>query len=786
MIMIKNVLEIFRRFKRNPMLLFINLPGLAIGLSAFLILMVYIKYETSYDQIFPNKDRVFRLYNKIIENNSTETYPICLREAYTEIPLQIPEIDKACQIYNSWGNIISFEEKQFKNQNMLYVDDSFFNVFGLDLIIGDKNSALNELNAVVLSKSFAEKIFSNIDCVGKVIRIDDVNYSINGVIENLPATTHFHFDLLVSMSSIDPQMFNSIEFYTYYLLRQNTDYEPVEEKISTLNNKYLKEFLNYSGIQVISGIEPILDIHLHTLADFDLSEKGNLKHIYIISLLAVFILLIAIINYVNLFVLSGEKRFLEIGIRKTMGASLFSLKKLFFTETALLTITAFIIAFFITKASIHLFSDLMNLRLSLSELLNPISIAGVIVFLVLLILIAGAYPAIYLSKLDVINAIRGGTKSMKRKKWLSISSVVTQFSISIFLIVCLLIVNFQINYLKDIPLGFNPEKVIGISGFDNNTRSKIKSITDEISMLPFIFNVSTSSHFMGGGVSGQGLRIYGESENSTKSINEYRVQAGFCETMQLKLLDGRFFNGTLEDKSSIILNEAAVKMMGIENPIGTSVVMHSNPIKIIGVVNDFYYNENAGEPIAPLALTANTDYSNVIYLKTSADLSKEQEQQLEDIFKQFSADYNFHNFKIKDQYSRKFYNEDRLLMLLMAGTFLAIFLSFIGMYALSAYSVEKRVKEIGVRKVLGSSSKQVMTRLLVDILRWVFWSMPFAFLMSFIVMRRWLNDFVNRIELNAFYFLVGGAIALLIAIIAISIKSFAAANRNPVESLRDE
>ena len=784
--MINTITKIFKSFKNRPMLLFVNLPGLAIGLAAFLLLMVYIKYETNYDKHFANKDRVVRLYNTIIENNSSETYPICLREAYTEIPLQVPEIYNACQIYRGWGSIISFEEKHFENQNMLYVDDSFFNVFGLDLIIGDNNSALSELNTVVLSMSLAEKIFNNIDCVGKVIRIDEENYSIRGVIEDLPATTHFQFDLLVSMSTIRPERFGGLELFTYYLLRQDVDLISVQEKVSTLNDKYLGELFESHETETISGIELLSDIHLHTKADFDLSEKGNLKHIYIISLLAVFILLIAIINYVNLFVLSGEKRFLEIGIRKTMGASLFSLRKIFFTETALITIIAFIIAFFITQVAIPMFSSIMDLRLSLYELLNPISIVGVVVFLVLLILIAGAYPAIYLSKLDVIDAIRGGTKSMKRKKWLSISSVVTQFSISIFLVVCLLIVNFQINYLKDVPLGFNPEKVIGISGFDNNIRSKTKSITDEISKLPFIVNVSTSSHFMGGGVSGQGLRIYGESETTTKSINEYRVQAGFCETMQLKLLYGRSFNGTLEDKSSIILNETAVKMMGLENPIGTTVVMHSDPIKIIGVVNDFYYNENAGEPIAPLALTAGSDYSNVFYLKTSTDLSKDQEQQIEEIFKQFSADYNFHSFKIKDQYNNKFYNEDRLLMLLMAGTFLAIFLSFIGMYALSAYSVERRVKEIGIRKVLGSSSKQVMIKLLTDILRWVFWSMPFAFLMSFLLMRRWLDNFANRIDLNVFYFLVGGAIALLIAIIAISIKSFAAANRNPVDSLRSE
>jgi putative ABC transport system permease protein len=784
--MLNKILKIIRSFKRSPMLLFVNLPGLAIALSAFLLLMVYIKHQTSYDNHFENKDRVVRLYNTIIENNSNTTYPLCVREAYSEIPNQVPEIESACQFYRGWQNIISLEGKSFDDQNLLYVDKEFFNVFGLELLSGDANSALTDLNTTVLSKSFATKLFGNLDCVDKIININDKDYLVKGVVKDMPLNTHFKFDLLVSISTIKPEKYGSMEFFTYYLLRPDADFAAVEKKIGDMNDVYLAKLFDAHGIKTKSGLDRLLDIHLHTHANFDLSEKGNISHIYIIGFLAAFILLIAIINYVNLFVLSGEKRFLEIGIRKTLGANLRSLRIIFFTETAILTLIAFVIAIFISNLALPIFSNIMKTQLSLMEILNPFSIIGVVVFLIVLILIAGGYPAFYLSRLDVIEAVKGGSKSMKRKKWLTISAVVIQFSISIFLIVSLLIANFQINYLKDVPLGFKTENIIGISGFDNKTRESLKSIKEEIVQFSFVKNVATSNHFMGGGYSGQGLYIYGQSKKNVKSINQYRIQDGFCELMQIELVEGRFFNGSQEDKSNIILNEAAVKMMGIEDPMTTSVVMHSSPLKIIGVVKDFYYFENAGVEIAPLAITGESTYPNVLYVKTYNEITKDQAILLENVFSQFSQNYNFDYFYLSNQYEEKFYNEERLLNLLLSGTLLAIFLSFIGMYALSAYSVEKRVKEIGVRKVLGSSSKEIMFKLLYDILKWVVWSMPVAFLMSYLVMNRWLNDFANGIQISLFHFVIGGLLALLIAIIAVSIKSFVAANKNPVESLRDE
>lgn len=768
------------------MLLFVSIPGLAIGLTAFLLLMIYIKHETGYDKHFPNKERVVRLYNAVVEEGATSVYPICLREAYTEIPSQIPEIELATQIYRDGNNNVSFEEKQFNRQRTLFADFEFFNVFGLNLIEGNKDDALKQNNSVVIAQSLAKKLFSDNNCLGKVIEIGSDEYTVTGIIKDMPLTTHFHFDLLASLTSLNPDNFGGLEFFTYYLLSDNADFNIAEEKIAALNNKILAGHWDGFMEDPKSGIERLPDLHMHSIADFDLSAKANTTVIYVLSFLAAFILLIALVNHINLYILYGEKRSLEIGIRKSLGAGFWDLTKLFYLETALISIAAFSIAFLAVAALIHGFSNLIHVGISILEIINPLNIIAMLGFMLLLIAITGAYPVFYLSKLSTINAIKGGSETIRRKKYLSVISVLVQFSISVFLISCLLIINVQLNYLKDIPLGFEPENVIGISGFDNEIREKTNSIKDEIKKLPFVKSVGTSLHYMGGGCSGQMVYPYGDSEENCKDINEYRVQSGYCETMQLQLKSGRFFNGTEEDKQSIILNDAAVKMLGFKEPVGKYLVMHVNPLKVVGVVNDFYYNENAGEVIAPLALTAYSNRVNNFYLKVYGDFGKEQQQQLADIFAKFDADYKFKFVNVEDVYKNKFSKEDQLIKLLFSGTLLAIFLSFIGMFALSVFNVEKRTKEIGIRKVVGSSATEIVFLLLTNILKWVLWSMIPAFLVAYILLKEWLMGFANRIELSVTYFLLAGFIALLIAIVAVSVQSVRAAMRNPVDSLRYE
>jgi len=332
--MIKQIAYSIRNLKKSKLLLFISVPSLIIGLSVFLLLIIYIKHETSYDKYFPNRNRVVRLYNTIIENGESSTWPICLRRAHTEIPPQIPEIEASTQLYRGWDFNVSYQKQKFSNIPLLYADKDFLKVFGLKLIAGYEKNALSQKNSIIIVKSLAEKIFGNNDCVGKVITLGDDNFTIEGLIDDFPTTTHFSFDILASMSSINAENFQGMEFFTYFLLSENSNFETVENKIASLNTKIIKnQWSDNPALKIESGVDKLENIHLYTHADWDISSKGNLTNIYIVGFLAFLLLFTAVVNHINLYMLHGEKRFFEIGIRKSLGASKKDLVKIFYSET---------------------------------------------------------------------------------------------------------------------------------------------------------------------------------------------------------------------------------------------------------------------------------------------------------------------------------------------------------------------------------------------------------------------------------------------------------------------
>jgi putative ABC transport system permease protein len=364
--------------------------------------------------------------------------------------------------------------------------------------------------------------------------------------------------------------------------------------------------------------------------------------------------------------------------------------------------------------------------------------------------------------------------------------VFIQFTISVFLLISVLVVYSQLLYLKNVPLGFNPQNVVGIYGFNRDMSRSYKAIEAELVKLPYIENIGSSKHFMGGGASGQYLHEFGKTEGKGHQVNEYRILHGFCETLEMQLVEGKFFDGTVEDKASIILNETAVREFCLSDALGKQVVMHNEPLKIIGIVRDFYYSSHSGDKILPLALTRYSPWVDVMYLKMRGEFSIRQKIEVTEILRQFNPEYILSSYNLADSYASKFQKEDRFLTMLLLGTMLAIFLSFMGMFALSAYNADSRTKEIGIRKVVGSSTMQVVFRMLTGSLKWVLLAMPLAFLAAYLTLDYWLSGFANRVTLSPLYFLAGGLAALVIASLAVFLKSWQAARQNPVESLRSE
>nr|WP_321487727.1 FtsX-like permease family protein [uncultured Draconibacterium sp.] len=781
----KNLRFIFRMFRRNPMLVFVNLPGLAIGLSAVLLLSVYLKHELSYDQHFQTKNNVLRLYSAVKEEGNITNYGICLRDAYTEIPLQVPEIRSATQIYNGWDITAEYEKQKFPNLQLLFADKDFFDVFGLELIQGNSNDALQGENNAVITRSTALKVFNTVDCVGKVLNVSEVPATVTGVVNDLPNNTHFNFDLLVSMQSVHPENWGGLELYTYFRIDENADLVAVGKKIAAANNELMKPWGEQFNLTSESGTERLADLHLHSVVDLDLSPKANLTHIFIIAGIAFLVMLIAMVNYINLYVLHGEKRIAEIGSRKSLGATQGTLSRLFFTETTVIGLLAFVLAIGLTALVQPSFAKLMQSQIELSDMFSFSGILLVLAILAVLILVSGAYPSYYLSKINLVNALKGKSTKVKRKSTMSRIAVISQFSISVFLISALVIVFAQINYLKEVPLGFNPENVTGITNLNSEVRKSASSIVDELSQLAFVEDAATSGHGMGQGSSGQGIKKYGAPGN-LKGIDEYRVQPGFAKTMQLELVDGRYFNQSEADKKAVILNQAAAKMLGPDVKVGSLVDMFDEPLTVIAIAKDFYYIDHPGETIGPLVLTNYRNNVNNLYVRTKAGTTSAQLAQIDEVIKSYSPELIISKFQLTDVYANKFTNEERMIKLVTTGAGLAIIISFIGLMALSVLNVNRRRKEIGIRKVIGSTETQVVHELLKETFILVLIAIAIAFVGSYFTMQQWLQHFVNRVSITPVYFLISAAFALFIAFMAVGWQSWRAATRNPVEALRYE
>ncbi|WP_423129670.1 ABC transporter permease [Gaoshiqia sp. Z1-71] len=781
----KNLHFIFRMFKRNPFLIMVGLPGLAFGLAAVLLLMVYLRHEISYDQHFATKDRVLRLYNKVTEQNQTQVYGICTRKAYTEIPSKVPEVEAATQILRGWNVNVKSNKNIFPSLNLLYADPAFFRVFGLHLLSGDTSTALDSKNSVVLTRSVAQKIFGKTDCVGQVVTVSDQRFIVTGVVEDLPHATHFSFDILASMETIDPGNYSGgLEYFTYFLIGGNANIEKAGSRIASLNDELLKPWGENFNLQTESGTELLGNLHLRSKVDFDLSDKADFTQIISIAGIAIFILIIALVNYINLYVLHGEKRIAEIASRKSLGADRRALARLFYTETGLIGAMAFLIALILIRVAQPYFEELMQSPVRVSDLYTASGLLLILVFLAFLILVSGAYPSFYLSRVNLVNGLKGKSDQLKRKSNFSTVTVLVQFAITIFLLSSLSIVYAQLRHLKNLPLGFSPEHVVGLDGFNSEIKKNFKSIEGELARFPFIENIGVSRHDMGGGSSGQGIKKYGDP-GEYLSINQYRVQPGFAETMKLQLVDGRFFRKT-GDGMNVILNEAAAKLLGLSDPVGSQVQMHGRPMEVIGVVKDFYYEDRPGELVAPLVLTDYSDEVSVLYLRLKSEFTPEQQQQVTAVLKQYDPDFIFSYFLLTNTYSSKFDKEQRMMKLISAGSFLAILISFIGLMALSVMNVNRRTKEIGIRKVSGSSVAEVMVILLRQTVVLIFISCFIAAIAGFWVMQHWLSHYMDRISLHAGYFLISGLAALLIALMSVSWQSWKAATRNPVEALRYE
>ncbi len=446
----KNILFSFRMLKRNKLLLFVGIPGLAIGLAVVLLLVSYLKREYSFDKHFSTKNRVVRLYNKVIEGEN-ETYGICLRKAYDEIPMQIAEVEAATQIYNGWESKIKLVEsgESFQNIRKLYVDNDFLKVFDQKQLTGNKLDALKGKNKIVLTEKTALKVFGTIDCVGKQIYMEDFgnpNFTVSGVVEDLPSNSHIAYDFLVSMETLPLEIFGGLEFQTYFLFRENINVALASEKVCQANDKIMKPFVENVGVRTVSKTVLLKNVHFFNEGGSNIVKAVNPMYLWIISSIAFLVLLIALVNFVNLYSLHSSNRVGEIAMRKSLGASPWSLVHLFFSDTLIMALISLFLASGLAFILAPYFAQMLNAKVLVSELFTPVGITTVLGILALIVFVSGIYPLLSLSKMNLALGVKGKTSNINRKNYATKTALVLQFGITAFLIMGVVILYSQISY----------------------------------------------------------------------------------------------------------------------------------------------------------------------------------------------------------------------------------------------------------------------------------------------------------------------------------------------------
>lgn len=812
--MLKNHLKIaFRQLKKQKFYSAVNIIGLAIGVTCCLLIALFIKDELSYDQQHPNIENLYRVARKVNINESKGIYSALPPTISTTLVDEIPEIKKAARInphfFNAGNNIIRKEDQKegFYEDGFVYADQEIFELFDLPLIHGDKENILKDPFNIVITERIAKKYFQNENPVGKTLIFNDEQsqtYKITGVMENIREQSHFHYDFFMSMNTLDDArnptwVWNN--YYTYVSLENGTTPAQLEGKFKefVLNNfgpQYKKEFnidlkelaANGKGIELF--IQPVTDIHLHSVGFQQPYEaQGDFAQVKMFGIIALFILLIALINFINLSTARSANRAKEVGLRKVLGSFQKQLVSQFLTESVLMSVLAFSVGIGFAFLLIPMFNELSGKSLSIpfSEIsFFPFLLGGAILTGIL----AGLYPSFYLSAFQPVKVLKGKLSLGSKSGWLRSGLVVFQFAISITLIVGTVVVYQQMSFINNKKLGFQKDQVLLIQ--DTHTIfDQLSEFKNAIKNLPEAKNATLSSYLplAGGNRNSVGFVAKGNPNlTDVIAIQRWMIDEDYFNTLSMNLVDGRNFNQErLADSASVILNQTAVQTYGFSgNPIGQviSTPDGSQDFTVIGVVEDFNFESLKGK-IKELALFMGMS-SSVVSVKTTAGEMDNLIAKAETTWKSFAPTQPFRYDFLDDRFAKMYKAEDRISKLFGIFSLLAIFIACLGLLALATFMTEQRMKEIGIRKVLGASVPNIVFTLSKSFLIYVILGLLIATPIAWIQMGEWLNNFEYRISLEWWMFVFPGVIAIGIAFLTVGSKSLVAALTNPVDSLKSE
>ncbi|MDB5149786.1 MAG: FtsX-like permease family protein [Mucilaginibacter sp.] len=805
--MIKNYLRsAFRNIARHKFISFINISGLTIGLTCCLLILTYIVKELSYDKFNHNAPNIYRVSRSF--NTADGIVNLHLGAVAPPFgPLlknEFPDIKKVTRLFPNGDVVLRYKDKLLTEKGSYFADENFLSFFDLKTVAGDPKTALAEPYTAMMTEDMARKYFGNEDPINKEIRLDNqLNFKVTGIFKPFPANSQMHPQMLLSFNTLNDDKvygrkqletnWGNNSFFTYLLLPDNYNIDHIISQLPAFIDKYM----HFPGQPRQSKftqlhIQRFLDIHLHSHLDDEVEQNGDIKRVYIFSAIALFILLIACINYMNLSTARSTLRAKEIGIRKVIGAQQKEIITQFLSESVLITYFSLVLALILTWLLLPLINQLSELGLSVNSLFKPSIIATVLLLPLVIGLISGIYPAIFMSSFKPIKVLKGilkvGSGNVSFRKVL----VVVQFSISIILIVATTIVFQQLRYIQNKSLGFNKDHLVTLGGIPAN---QFEAFRADLLRDPAVKDIGRSSRIPSGRLlDDQSVSVFdGDKPLQVKAdIKCINADYGFIPTYGMKMAAGRNFSRDFAtDSNNFVVNESTVSVLGWkspENAIGKDMSYGGIKGKVIGVVKDFHF-ESLHQNIIPLLMEmpsfANNSYRSVT-VKIDGNHINSALATLEQTWKKYQPETPFEYSFLDERFQKLYNSEQEQGNLFTIFSCLAIFIACLGLFGLSAFTISQRVKEIGVRKVLGASIPQIVTELSKDFLKLVIVAAVISLPIAWYAMSKWLLDFAFRVSIQWWVFVMAGVIALIIAFATISYQSIKAAMANPVKSLRSE
>jgi putative ABC transport system permease protein len=808
--MIRNYIKsAYRSLIKNKGFTVLNVLGLSLGLASCLLIILYVADELSFDRYNTKADRIYRVNEDLKLGENNVLYAVAMPPLAQTLKNDFPYIENTVRLKNAGSAHVKKGTTVILENNIAYADPSLFDVFTLPMINGSSATALKEPNSVVLTETIAKKYFNSVNVVGQTLTFDNNTFKVTGVIKDIPRQSHFNFDFFISMSTFPDSRSTEwlrSDYNTYVLFKEPADHKKLEAALPAFLNKYSGEQMQSqlkmsmaafekSGSFFRLNLTPLTDIHLKSNRTGELGPNGTVQYVYIFSAIALFILLIACVNFMNLSTARSANRAREVGVRKVLGSAKKHLITQFLTESIMVTFAATVIALFATVALLPAFNQLSGKDLAISAQTLRWLVPALLFIILFVGAMAGSYPAFYLSSFQPIDVLKGKLSAGFKGGGLRSFLVVLQFSISIFLIIGTLVIYNQLNYIQTKNLGYNRNQVLIVQNtFELNNQAQV--FKQEVKQLPGVIDATLTGFLPTANLKNTSIFFKDASFDQKKALfpQTWEVDEDYINTLDMKMAAGRSFSSQmLTDSSGIIINEAAAKFLGLKDPLdkplyrsngGKQDISNSKEYHIIGVVKDFNFS-SLRDVISPMVLVLARN-SGALSVRVNTTNLPFLLSQIKDKWKELSPNVQT-NFSFMDQdFDASYRVEQRVGKIFIVFTSLAIVIACLGLFGLAAYAAEQRTKEIGIRKILGASIATIAGMLSFDFIKLVFIAILISLPAGWFLMNKWLQGFAYRVNIQWWVLGLAGVTAILIAFITISFQSIKAAIANPVNSLRSE